>query len=86
MRAVVAHHWRVDPFILRSYPAREFRVMAEARERMVREHNEAIKAAQAGIPPELVAEERRKAREALAASKRRGLKKGAKPTPKTADW
>ena len=42
MRALVAHHWRIDTFALRKYPAREYRVMAEARERMVKEHNEAV--------------------------------------------
>lgn len=53
MRALIAHHWGVDPFVLRRYPAREYRVMAEARERMVKEHNEAIKAAQqGGLPPQ----------------------------------
>lgn len=85
MRAVVAHHWRIDPYRLRSYPAREYRVMAEARERMVREHNEAVEAAKSGIPPEMVAEERRKAREAQAAAKRRGLRKEPKPA-KAAEW
>jgi hypothetical protein len=48
VRAVVAHHWRLDPFALRRYPAREFRVMAEARDRMVREHNEQVERAQSG--------------------------------------
>ena len=45
MRAIVAHHWRVDTFVLRRDPAREYRVMAEARERMVKEHNEAVERA-----------------------------------------
>ena len=51
MRAVVAHHWRIDTFVLRRYPAREYRVMAEARERMVTEHNEAIERAKHGGLP-----------------------------------
>ena len=51
MRARIAHWWRTDPFLLRRYPAREYRVMAEMRERMVKEHNDQIEAAKHGGLP-----------------------------------
>jgi hypothetical protein len=50
VRGVVAHHWGVDTFILRRYPAREYRLMAEVRERMVKEHNDQIERARQGLP------------------------------------
>lgn len=50
----------MDPFRLRSYPAREYRVMAQVRERMVREHNEQVERAQQGLPPQQPQPRRRK--------------------------
>lgn len=61
--------------------------MAQIRDRMVREHNERVEAARNGIPAEMVEDERRKAREALEQSKRRGLRKRDKTQkPGPADW
>lgn len=68
---MVAHHWRLDPHRLGAYPARQYRMMAEIRERMVREHNEAIeRAKQGGLAPEKKPKAKRKP--------------GTRPDPK--DW
>lgn len=48
---MVAHYWRVDPFVLRRYAVRDYRLMAELRERMVKEQNDAIERARQGLPP-----------------------------------
>jgi len=50
---MVAHFWHTDTFRLRSYPAREYRMMAEARNRMIQAENEALERAKhGGLPVE----------------------------------